>query len=45
MTADERKLLLLLASAVRMNLDTPGSISRQIRELMATVEREAKTSN
>ena len=42
MTAAERALLLLLSRAVRNSLDTPGSISREMRDLAAKIEAENK---
>jgi len=38
MTDAERELLLLLAKVARINLDTPGSASREIRDLIMRVE-------
>ena len=42
MTPAERALLLLLSRAVRNSLDTPGSISREIRELSEQIKAETK---
>ena len=38
MTPAERALLLLLARAVRNSLDTPGSINRELRDLVEAVK-------
>jgi hypothetical protein len=42
MTPTERALLLLLSKAVRNNLDTPGSISRDLRDLSEQIKAETK---